>query len=318
MGIIIEGLLGTVRDGARAVEQLSDDKLKALAEKLKMDALEAMDKRRELRSQKFRTSEREAGEKAGAAEGLLERQSRKDIAGAGLLSRETRAAARLDLDKVIVAETKRYHDLSIKAKEGTAEATRRKTQVEAWKEVGKISERFGSIDEMNGVLAAAGIPDYFVAGKGKDAKPKLVKGKTKAEETVEKKPDTGLSDLDALLAMGKRGAGGSKLEGEVIPRPKSKGLLGETVEVPEVGGEGILQGQQKEVKREPYLDLGDPESWDVVNIPPNYYIKVPKTPENPKGRVKMSDAELEEWKKTKKGQEIFGKPPYDPKFPYIG
>lgn len=337
MGLLVSGLLGGIQAGARAVEQLSDDKLKALAEKLKMDALEAMDKRRELRGQKFQTSERiaregfQAGEsKLGrtfeAGEGLLGRKSAEKISEAGLLSQETRATAKLDLDKIIVAETKRYHDLTIKAKEGSTEAATRRAQVDAWKEVGKISERFGSIDEMNGVLAAAGISDYFVAGEGKDTKPKLVKGKAKAKtgpgfggpamgvshEERKPRPDTGQSDLDALLAMGRRGAGGSKLEGEVIPQPKLKGLL----EVPEVGGEDMLQGAQKEFEgtETKETDLGDPSTWTVtfVESEGKYYI------ETSTGKRLMTQKEIEKWKGTLAGQGIFGKPAYDPKFPYVG
>lgn len=177
MGLITAGL-GFLKGTAGAVEQLSDEKRKALAEKLRMDALEQMDIRAEKRRQKFTTSEREAVQVYGAGESEkqrgflagesdLERESRESISEAGITSREDISANRLALDETISKNLETWRGKTLEKQQSANEAAVRKNKLKAWEEVQKITKDIGltsdNIDQVNGVLQAGDVGQHFTS-----------------------------------------------------------------------------------------------------------------------------------------------------------
>ncbi len=166
---LITGLLGFAKGAAGAVETLSDENRKALAESLRLKVLEQMDIRAEKRRQDFTTSEREAGQGFLAKENLLNREARVGTSEAGMTSRENIAGNRLAHDQKVAEdnETWRTKDIGVRT-----EANRLKAQTnrgKAWSEVGKVTkDSLGAItpenvDTVNGILASGGVGAHYTS-----------------------------------------------------------------------------------------------------------------------------------------------------------
>lgn len=253
------GLLGGVMGVGKAVDEIGTEKRKELAEHLKMQALEKIEERADVRRHGY--AKELAGEEMDFRKGesAVERKSREDIAGKGITSAEKIASERNEALKWIAKlETDMKERVLGEDKKGR-EAQEMRAKVAAFTEARHVLEGGGSTEEANAVLEAAGLPTYeeyikepgseggiFGWGKtapvmgrrlqgttGAAAETKQGEGGTttvKTETTTPSGQPTGLkSDLDRLVAEGRKTMPpATEAKPEKIEQPTGKaGMIGD-------------------------------------------------------------------------------------------
>ena len=175
---LVAGLLGFAKGAAGAVETLSDEKRAALAEKLKMDALEQMDIRRSAREHGYRAEELKTGHGYAMESQTVDAAARAREAAKGrahditqgLRQRESTekiAGARLTFNKAQQAATEAYNKLVIESKKASTNAAVKKNMLEAISQVNKIKQDDGgritpeNIDIINNILRIGGVSGQY-------------------------------------------------------------------------------------------------------------------------------------------------------------
>ena len=285
---LVTGLLGGIKGGSRAVEYLSKERLKQLAEELRMKTMEQIQERRDDRQNKYQTSEREA-----------EMDAREQSDTRNIKSREGISAAN---NKVTLSVAKQRRDLTKETQKLTRESNAYKIKN---MEINALTEAEAAANEgnwrvANALLRVAGLPKQYKEITSSETKPTYwgLSSKTKETTTMEltdtapgggaAKPATGEggaapkdNTVDALLAQAKM-AGNPPQKKELEP-----GLLGGTPKASET--------------------TDDPESWTVISDGLNLYrLKAGK-------KVKLSDEEIAAWKKTPNGIAYYKKQSQRPK-----
>jgi preprotein translocase subunit Sss1 len=221
------GLLGGVAGVGTAVDQVAAERRRILAEHLKLQALEDIEKRadtrrhgyaKELQGERIGHEERQTEKTLGSHEKVAElgRTSAEKISEAGIKSHEKIASEQNVSAAAIASERnamlKEIADMENSMKERILgedlkgrKAAEMKAKVMAYTEARKVLEGGGSTDEANAVLDAADLPTFEEYIKepategglfGWGAKP-AVKGRrlqgtgAKAEETTAKPTDQG-------------------------------------------------------------------------------------------------------------------------------
>lgn len=224
MGLLTAGILGGIAGGAQKVVEVSDDQRKSLAEKLKMEALEAMQGRQAATEHGYRMEEQGVDIKARADLSASEQ-------GAVDKRLDTEIAANKDITSMKIKADKELADKEASLKERMlsqdikqTEIGTIKNQIAAYGEARKTIENGGTIEDANMILEAAGLPGmeeyvidpgseggWFGWGKREPVTGKRMKGSglinseiTTGETDLSGEGNNLKSDLDRLIAEGKK------------------------------------------------------------------------------------------------------------------
>ena len=266
MGMLLTGALGFTKGYAEKSGQISDEKRKALAEQLRMDALEQMNKRMakfehgldlETRAVDSATKARAATKKRAfdTTQGFLRRKSAKELNDATLQVR-----------KDIAAANDKYRTADLDRKDRANVLKSREILTKAQIEINDVFEKQGltpeSIEVINGLLETAQAPfRYTLTGEpGKALRLRKDIVSTQELKRVPLTGEAGKTEDKGIVAPGKKynqggGAGldemeakGKELKGElgkVIGQADAMGKSGDKTTAPNVGsgrGESMTQG----------------------------------------------------------------------------
>jgi len=158
------GLLGAAAGGANAVDKLSEERRRELAEQLKREALEAIavrsDERRHgydksLQKTDIESSEKIAGERNDTSREIAGEHdaTSREIAQTRQNNAYNIAEARNTVLKDLEAMRQETDKLKLGSTEENTNARMVQARTAAFKEVGNIVERGGSLDEINSLLS---------------------------------------------------------------------------------------------------------------------------------------------------------------------
>ena len=214
------GLLGGVMGAGTAIDQIGTEKRKELAEHLKMQALEKIEERADIR--RHGQAKELQGEKMEHETGLQEKDigSREKIAGEGITSAEKIASERNQMYRDLAKERNRLDEKLRQTQENTEENKRLKIKSDTVTKAMKYLQEGGDLEGAQAMLDAAEV-DYsletyvktpateggiFGWGAEPEVTAERIKiGKPSATETKpgESEPTDLKSDLARLVAKGK-------------------------------------------------------------------------------------------------------------------
>lgn len=324
------GLLGGVAGGAKAVQTLSEERRRELAEQLKREALEAIAERSDARRHGYDKELQETDIAARDARSQRELNAGYNIAQEKMRSSEKIAGDRNAMMEKIANMENRIREKRLSTDKDSNEAAIMNAQIRAFTEARKIGENGGSTDEMNAVLTAAGLPpleDFEITpakpgflGFGDEpavmGRRPVTSGMKPAgdQEATSGQAPTGMSAQLASLLEASQG----KTEPGTEPERQDEGILrtsprqdtpepvdNQYAPRKEPGTKGLLESegtQQPEPEKSiPQYSKEAPESWSVVMIGTSLSILTPNGP------VKMTPEQIEAWKQTEAGRKYFSK-----------
>lgn len=309
------GLLGGISGGAKAVEKLSEERRRELAEKLKREALEDIAKRSDERRYKYDkalqetdiAAKKELSETGLAAKSEME-QRRLDTgyteSQEKMRSAEKIASKRNAMMKEIAVMENRTRERMLKTNKNSNEAAIMNAKIKAYAEARKVGENGGTTEEMNAVLDAAGLPP-LEEFEVKPAKKGFL-GFGSEPSVIGRRPTT---TKEGQVNGAQQGGMSSFLQGLI---DESQGVKQEPtqtdeISVPEQSRPGFLETEQPTPDKQDIVGLrpeitepsDNPETWNVTMIGTDFHIITPSGP------VKMTPEQIEEWKQTSAGKKFF-------------
>ena len=230
--MFLEGLLGGVMGGSNAVNELSGERRKLLAEKLKMDAMEEIQMRSDTRRFGHEKGLQQENIKAEDSRATKKMESTERISEKETSSREKISSERnATLERIANMENEIKEKMH-SAQMGSNEAQVMRAKVAALAEARKVIENGGTTEEANAVLETVGLPPFeeYVMDEGSEG----ILGFGKKEPVIGRrlsggKSQTGgtqtggglSSELQALLEEGKGSSGQGK--------PQSDGIVNDAM-----------------------------------------------------------------------------------------
>jgi len=289
MSDAVSGLLGGITGVSNAVNELSAERRKEMAETLRREALAELEKKYQERG--FKHAEGMQGEniKARKAEGAADITSREKIAS-------DRNAMLEKLSKAELAVKQQGLNMDKKS----TEAQNLKAKISAFTEARKIIEGGGSTEEANAVLDAAGLPsmEEYEIEPGREGilgffqkdpvVGRRVAGSAGSGETNAMPASGGLKgELASLLEESKKGASKPGIAKPGIAQPET--MAADVIE-PKPEPKGIMSTAIAGAVPKQKQDLGDPATWEVKEQSGQYFMMTKDGP------VQMTPEQIAQWK----------------------